>query len=63
MAAARCTSNPCAVSVTRAVLQVYDAMRSNVTKGAAAEEQWNAALATYKQKYPKEAEEFEGLIK
>lgn len=43
-------------------LQVYDAMGSNVKKGAAAEEQWKAALATYKQKYPKEAEEFEGLI-
>jgi transketolase len=42
--------------------EVYDAMRSNVTKGAAAEEQWKAALATYKQKYPKEADEFEGLI-
>jgi transketolase len=42
---------------------VYDAMRSNVTKGAAAEEQWNAAVATYKQKYPKEAEEFEGLLR
>jgi len=42
--------------------EVYDAMRSNVTKGAAAEEQWKAAMATYKQKYPKEAEEFEGLI-
>lgn len=42
--------------------QVYDAMGSNVKKGAAAEEQWKAALATYKQKYPKEAEEFEGLI-
>lgn len=41
---------------------VYDAMRSNVKKGAASEEQWKAALATYKQKYPKEAEEFEGLI-
>jgi transketolase len=37
-------------------------MRSNVTKGAASEEQWKAAMATYKQKYPKEAEEFEGLI-
>jgi transketolase len=38
-------------------------MGSNVKKGAAAEEQWKAALATYKQKYPKEAEEFEGLIR
>jgi transketolase len=45
------------------LLQVYDTMRGNVSKGAAAEEQWKGALATYKQKYPKEAEEFEGLIR
>jgi transketolase len=42
--------------------EVYDVMRSAVTKGAAAESEWKAALATYKSKYPKEAEEFEGLI-
>jgi transketolase len=38
-------------------------MRSPVKKGAAAEAEWQAVLAAYKQKYPKEAEEFTGLIK
>jgi transketolase len=42
--------------------EVYDVMRSSVTKGAAAEEEWNAAFAAYKSKYPKEAEELEGLL-
>jgi transketolase len=42
--------------------EVYEAMASPAKKGAAAEAEWQAALATYKQKYPKEAEEFEMLI-
>uniref|UniRef100_A0A383WJL3 transketolase n=1 Tax=Tetradesmus obliquus TaxID=3088 RepID=A0A383WJL3_TETOB len=42
--------------------EVYDVMRSSCTKGAAAEEEWNAAFAAYKSKYPKEAEELEGLL-
>lgn len=42
---------------------VYDVFRSNVTRGAAAEEEWNATYAQYKAKYPKEAEEFAGLIR
>eukprot|EP00775_Hariotina_reticulata_P010462 gene10462-10620_t len=42
--------------------EVYDAMRSNVSKGASAEEEWNATLATYKAKYPKETEELELLL-
>jgi transketolase len=41
---------------------VYDAMRANVPKGAAAQAEWNAALAAYKAKYPAEAAEFEGLV-
>lgn len=43
--------------------EVYDVMRSSCTKGAAAEEEWNAAFAAYKSKYPKEAEELEGLLR
>lgn len=31
---------------------VYDVMRSNVTKGAAAQAEWNAAVEAYKAKYP-----------
>eukprot|EP00882_Tetradesmus_deserticola_P001309 GHRQ01001417.1.p1 GENE.GHRQ01001417.1~~GHRQ01001417.1.p1 ORF type:complete len:721 (-),score=331.48 GHRQ01001417.1:632-2764(-) len=42
--------------------EVYDTMRSSVARGAAAEEEWNAAFAAYKSKYPKEAEELEGLL-
>jgi len=36
-------------------------MRSNVTKGASAQAEWNAAVAAYKTKYPKEHEEFAQL--
>lgn len=43
--------------------EVYDVMRSSVTRGASAEEEWNANFAQYKAKYPKEAEELEGLIR
>lgn len=43
--------------------EVYDAMRSNVTKGASSEEEWKATMATYKAKYPKEAEELELLLR
>ena len=32
---------------------VYDVMRSNVAKGAAAQAEWNSALSAYKAKYPK----------
>jgi transketolase len=42
--------------------EVYDVMRSSVPRGASAEEEWNATFAQYKAKYPKEAEELEGLI-
>ncbi|GBF99155.1 transketolase [Raphidocelis subcapitata] len=41
---------------------VYDVMRSSVTRGAAAQAEWNASLAAYKAKYPKEAEEFTQLV-
>jgi transketolase len=41
---------------------VYDAMRSNVKKGAEAEAEWQSTLASYKSKYPKEAEELEMLL-
>ena len=41
---------------------VYDAMRSNVARGAAAQAEWNAVMATYRQKYAKEAAEFEQLV-
>jgi transketolase len=37
-------------------------MRSSVTRGAAAQAEWNSALAAYKAKYPKEAEEFAQLV-
>lgn len=43
--------------------EVYDVMRSSVPRGASAEEEWNATFAQYKAKYPKEAEELEGLIR
>lgn len=43
--------------------EVYDVMRSSVSRGAAAEEEWKASFAQYKAKYPKEAEELEGLIR
>jgi transketolase len=42
--------------------EVYDVFRGNVGRGATAEEEWNATFAQYKAKYPKEAEEFAGLI-
>ncbi|KIY92455.1 transketolase [Monoraphidium neglectum] len=40
---------------------VYDVMRSNVTKGAAAQAEWNAAVEAYKAKYPTEYAEFAQL--
>jgi Transketolase, thiamine diphosphate binding domain len=43
--------------------EVYDVMRSSVTRGSAAEEEWKASMAAYKAKYPKEAEELETLLK
>jgi transketolase len=41
---------------------VYDVMRSSVTRGAAAEEEWNATFSQYKAKYPQEAAELESLL-
>ena len=41
---------------------VYDAMRSNVTRGATAQGEWNKTVEAYKAKYPKEAAEFTQLI-
>lgn len=43
--------------------EVYSAMKSsNVTKGAALEDSWNAKFAKYEQKYPEDAAELKQII-
>ncbi len=41
----------------------YDQWRQAVTRGAAAEAEWNAALDTYRAKYPAEAAQFERQLR
>ena len=41
----------------------YDQWRQAVTRGAAAEAEWNAALATYRAQYPAEAAQFERQLR
>jgi transketolase len=41
----------------------YDQWRQAVTRGAAAESEWNAALATYRAQYPAEAAQFERQLR
>ncbi len=41
----------------------YDQWRQAVTRGAAAEAEWNAALVTYRAKYPAEAAQFERQLR
>ena len=41
----------------------YDQWRQAVTRGAAAETEWNAALVTYRAKYPAEAAQFERQLR
>ncbi|MCX5946155.1 MAG: transketolase [Cyanobacteria bacterium] len=41
----------------------YDQWRQAVTRGAAAEAEWNAALITYRAKYPAEAAQFERQLR
>ena len=41
----------------------YDQWRQAVTRGAAAEAEWNSALATYRAQYPAEAAQFERQLR
>ncbi|MEI6359004.1 MAG: transketolase [Synechococcus sp. ELA619] len=41
----------------------YDQWRQAITRGAAAEAEWNAALATYRAQYPAEAAQFERQLR
>ncbi len=41
----------------------YDQYRQAIKKGAHLEEQWNQTLATYKEKYPNEASQFERMLR
>ena len=41
----------------------YDQYRQAIQKGAQLEEEWNQSLATYKEKYPNEASQFERMLR
>ena len=41
----------------------YDQYRQAIEKGAQLEEQWNKTLASYKEKYPSEASQFERMLR
>jgi transketolase len=43
--------------------EAYDHWRQAISRGAAAEAEWNAALADYRAKYPAEAAEFERRLR